>query len=359
MTDSPTSIPPGNALQLSTEDSLKNLLIIVFIHGFKGNDETFDQFPERLRHMLAQSLSFFAIECTVFPAYETKGDLTAAVARFVEWLTVLTVEREQGIAGSAKIVLCGHSMGGLLAADTVLELANSHPGKDNNALWPNIIACISFDTPYLGLHPSVLKNSVTKAAEVMTTAQTLGSSVFGALAGLSAKKAADSASSPPSQEGRTGWGRWAAPAAYAIGGAVLAGAAGSAWHNREDLGQGYQWVTDHMKFVGNLWDEKALQKRVDDLIKLDESRRIVFRTFYTLLPPTPPNYLNSRTFILLPKMYAPSNTRFLSLRNYLASDEIQAHTGMFSSRTNDGYYELGMETARIICEMIGAQEVKI
>jgi hypothetical protein len=36
----------------------------------------------------------------------------------------------------------------------------------------------------------------------------------------------------------------------------------------------------------------------------------------------------------------------------LALDELQAHTGMFSGKTNDGYYELGLETARIIRESV-------
>ena len=133
---------------------------------------------------------------------------------------------------------------------------------------------------YLGLHPSVLQNGVTKAAEVVNTAQTIGSTLFGALAGLSAGKAVEKASSAPEtiQGPKSGWSRWAAPAAYAIGGAALAGAAaGSAWYKREDLGQGYQWATDHMKFVGNLWDEKTLQKRVNDLADLEKSLGITFR----------------------------------------------------------------------------------
>jgi len=37
-------------------------------------------------------------------------------------------------------------MGGLLAADTLLAIANSQPDKEA-PLWPRIIACIAFDTP--------------------------------------------------------------------------------------------------------------------------------------------------------------------------------------------------------------------
>ena len=192
-----------------------------------------------------------------------------------------------------KTNLC--SMGGLLTADSLLELARSLRSGKSDALWPRIVACISFDTPvrsnsfsdsrppsstlrtqYLGLHPSVFKGGVTKAAEVVNTAQTIGSTVFGALAGLSAGKAAEMASPPSPQTSQTGWTSWAAPAAYAVGGAVLASAVGSAWY--KNLGQGYQWATDHMKFVGNLWDESASQKRIDDLVALEKSHGILFRT---------------------------------------------------------------------------------
>jgi hypothetical protein len=69
-----------------------------------------------------------------------------------------------GGSSRAKIVLCGHryvgsslseslaylllsqSMGGLLAADSIKEFIHTRP--DIHApLWPNIIACLAFDTP--------------------------------------------------------------------------------------------------------------------------------------------------------------------------------------------------------------------
>lgn len=43
-------------------------------------------------------------------------------------------------------------MGGLLAADTLLEFANSRPDKQA-PLWPRIIALLAFDTPvWINLH---------------------------------------------------------------------------------------------------------------------------------------------------------------------------------------------------------------
>ena len=39
-------------------------------------------------------------------------------------------------------------------------------------------------------------------------------------------------------------------------------------------------------------------------------------------------------------------------QNTLAADEIQAHTGMFDSKTNDGYYELGLISAQLIRDVM-------
>lgn len=37
-------------------------------------------------------------------------------------------------------------MGGLLAADALIEFVQTRPDK-RAPLWPNIVACIAFDTP--------------------------------------------------------------------------------------------------------------------------------------------------------------------------------------------------------------------
>jgi len=335
-----------------------DLLLVVFIHGFKGDDTTFRSFPERLQHVLSETIKDIIVESVVFPVYETKGELTAAVVAFADWLTNLTVQREVanglgGGAGKAKVVICGHSMGGLLAADSLLEFVRTRP--DNRApLWPNIIACLAFDTPYLGLHPSVFKNSVGQAAtyirsarDIFTTFQTFGSksgSATSSQAGVpKAAIEAGPASAPSSP-----WQKWA-PAAYAVGGAVIAGAAaGTAYWKRDELSTGYKWATDHMQYVGALWQEKELQNRMKALLDIEDEMGVVFRTFYTLLPAKPPTHLEPRTFVVLPRASSRLAAHFLPASNTMAEDEVQAHTGMFDSKSNDGYYELGLNTAQLI-----------
>ena len=46
------------------------LLLLVYIHGFKGTDESFGEFPERLEHMLSETIPDVTVESRVFPAYE-------------------------------------------------------------------------------------------------------------------------------------------------------------------------------------------------------------------------------------------------------------------------------------------------
>jgi len=79
-----------------------------------------------------------------------------------------------------------------------------------------------------------------------------------------------------------------------------------------------------------------------------------------MLPANPPSFMDHRTFIVLPKrkfsFSLPSKDdvadHFLTAPNGLANDEIQAHTGMFEAKTNDGYYQLGLETSRVIREAV-------
>lgn len=190
-------------------------------------------------------------------------------------------------------------MGGLLAADALLAFVNSRPDK-NAPLWPNIIACIAFDTPvswltdnwffstdtiflkYLGLHPAVFKNSATKAVEYAGAARTVVSDVFS----LFGRKGASSTVSgqPPlaitaAPTAESGWAKWA-PAAYAVGGALVAGAAaGTAYYRRDDIGSGYSWATDHMNYVRSLWDEEALRKRMRDLNDVQVHLGVTFRSY--------------------------------------------------------------------------------
>lgn len=162
-------------------------------------------------------------------------------------------------------------MGGLVAADTLLKLSPASP----------IVAVISFDTPYFGLHPNVFKNSANKAGEYAELAKTVATGVFGSLAGWGAKKVVEPVpapqdakriTAPPEKPAATSWKSWG------LAGAAVAAtaAAGAAYYKRDDLTWGYTWAQDHLQYVGNLWDEKAMKSRVDNVIAVEG---VVFKTY--------------------------------------------------------------------------------
>ncbi len=167
----------------ATEMEDKNeLLLLVFIHGFKGSsDTTFEDFPSRLTYNLQETYPGLHVKSLVYPTYDTRGSLAAAVESFVEWLTEQVVMLESkpemdpktgdivpnsgkgGGMGSVKIVLAGHSMGGLVAVDAALAIAQSSSDqqqrtpKDKQSslkLWPRVVGVLAYDTPYYGVHPA-------------------------------------------------------------------------------------------------------------------------------------------------------------------------------------------------------------
>lgn len=131
---------------------------------------------------------------------------------------------------------------------------------------------------YFGLHPGVFKNS---AAGYVRSAQDVLSSTTSFFRSktsppvVAVKAPVPAIAAPPVTN--SPWKKWA-PAAYAVGGALLAGAAaGTAYYKRDEIGVGYNWATDHMKYVGSLWDEQSMRQRVDDLLELEDKMGVMFR----------------------------------------------------------------------------------
>ncbi|ODN79712.1 hypothetical protein L202_03636 [Cryptococcus amylolentus CBS 6039] len=375
----------------------KDLLLLVWVHGFKGNDVTFESFPDRICHLLRTTHESLRVESRVFPMYQTRGELHAATLAFVDWLTELVVNLENdhgqgGGAGKAKIVLMGHSMGGLLCADTLRDIARNT--REEDPMWPKVVGILAFDTPYLGLHPHTFKHHISQAATyfdharsiasaatmLSPVASSLGWNMFGKKSDASANSSNAQASSSKgksrsttvtetseqsaekSAASNTFWSGLSQVSSgkkmYGLGAAALGAAAmGAAYYRREDFVTGWKWGYEHMTFVKNLWDSEGMTTRLEAVDGLIKERGLLFSNYYSHLPPNPPDHLVARTFSILPPTNHPLYPYFRPASNTLAKDEVSAHMGMFNPKTNDGFYDLGLAVVKEIGERIEREGV--
>ncbi|KAL1405372.1 hypothetical protein Q8F55_009003 [Vanrija albida] len=352
-------------------EPITDVILLVWVHGFKGTDVTFEAFPERVKHVLEQTHPGLAVHSEVFPVYQTRGELSAAVEAFTEWLTIKVVELENnngrgGGAGSAKVALLGHSMGGLLIADATSRIeAATHRGSP---MWPNVVANIAFDTPYLGLHPHVFKHQMSNAATQIGAATSVASKIdfaaFGAgalsLGGLAwtnkankpeetqTRQKSASPSPSPATTPKPAASSWFSNNKGLLGVGALAAlgvaAAGTAYLRRDDLAGGWKWGYEHMTFVKNLFDDEGMKTRMKRIDELRETRKVVFANHFTLIPPK--GFEGKRTFAIVPSASGATADAWIPASNTRASDEVEAHTGMFNPRTNDGFYDLGLAVVR-------------
>lgn len=92
----------------------RRILLVVYIHGFMGNNTSFRSFPAHVHDYLKNALEeSHVIHSKVYPRYKTYKAIEVARDRLSEWLRPHESERTD-------VVLVGHSMGGLLAADLAL-----------------------------------------------------------------------------------------------------------------------------------------------------------------------------------------------------------------------------------------------
>ncbi|OHE98742.1 hypothetical protein CORC01_06008 [Colletotrichum orchidophilum] len=364
---------------------MKKTLLLVFIHGFKGGDDTFgdkEGFTAQLRADLAAALPKINVNVLVYPKYETRGDLGDCVSRFRDWLLekVIDLEVANGTSSptvdpSVRVVLAGHSMGGIVAAETVIGLTSEKPiySEDgvekaadsstatfNSLMFPYIQGVIAFDTPYLGISPGVVAHGAeghyNTANAAMTQLSGLGTALWGAKQAASPSPSRNKAPvaalpSPPANSsqqggGGGGWG-WGKIAMVAGSAAAVAASAGAAYYNREHITQGLTWATSHLEFVGCLAKGAELQKRVQYMVKLNAELDVGFANLYTRLGKAAGSKEVSvvgtvlggdRTFCNLPKR--DNGGIWKQAVNDVATEETQAHMNMFEPKMNPGYEKL-------------------
>jgi len=361
---------------------MKKTLLLCFIHGFKGGDHTFEQFPQDLRAILSHALPKVAVHAIIYPKFETRGDLHDCVSRFREWLQNKVIDLETAnetqspmISPSVHTILIGHSMGGIVAAETLLSIANEKPISSSGILddastlmFPYIQGVLAFDTPYLGIAPGVVAHSAEGHWNTASSLWATYNNVAGTMGyGVKAQPAPEAVEASkllpaPTRDANAdvasapAWQKWGKMAMYAGAiGAVAAGGA-AAYMKREQLSEGWTWVGSHLEFVGCLARGEELQRRVKNVIQLNHEQDIGFADMYTTLGAAVEGKTKwssdvlgqDRTFCALPKSEAKKC--FIETRNDAATSEIGAHTAMFKPKENPGYYAMREQAKDLIVE---------
>ncbi|KAK6611542.1 hypothetical protein QC760_009438 [Botrytis cinerea] len=357
---------------------MKKTILLCFIHGFKGGDDTFGSFPEHLRALVSHGLPKVKVRAITYPQYETRGDLGECVSRFRDWLQekVIDIEVQNGtpsptVDPSVRTILIGHSMGGIVAADTALSITSdkaidSKETTDaiNAFMFPYIQGVLAFDTPYLGISPGVVAHGAEGHYNAATSAFAQVSSLAGAIWGekevdktVEEKKPVAALPAPPPAEAPA-WKKWGTLAMYAgAAGAIAAGGA-AAYFKKDQIQEGWSWVGSHLEFVGCLMKGEELKKRVAGMVNLEKELEVGWANLYTRLGKEAVSKAdgslvgsvigNQRTFCNLPKTSAKDF--FREAINDKASDETSAHMTMFFPKDNPGYYTLSEDAKKLIVE---------
>ncbi|KAL2856722.1 hypothetical protein BJX68DRAFT_253136 [Aspergillus pseudodeflectus] len=133
----------------------KRRLLLVYIHGFLGSEDSFYQFPRKVHDLLTVSLAGTHVVYTkIYPRYKTRRPLYEARDDISQWLSPHE-------ASDLDVILLGHSLGGLIAAEVVLMTSHTASGQsEGKQLKHNIAGLVAFDAPFLGLHPRVVGTGI-------------------------------------------------------------------------------------------------------------------------------------------------------------------------------------------------------
>ncbi|KAI1266732.1 hypothetical protein F5Y18DRAFT_445174 [Xylariaceae sp. FL1019] len=128
------------------EEFERRKLLVIYIHGFMGNDTSFQSFPAHVHKYLKLALSdSHAIHSKIYPRYKTYKSIEIARDNFSKWL-------EPHESPNTDVVLIGHSMGGLLSADVVLM---------HGYFKHRILGQVALDAPLLGMHPGIVVSGIS------------------------------------------------------------------------------------------------------------------------------------------------------------------------------------------------------
>lgn len=68
----------------------KRTLLLIYIHGFMGNETSFQSFPAHVHNLLTMTMAeTHAVHSKIYPRYKSKKKINFAVEDFSNWSVVL------------------------------------------------------------------------------------------------------------------------------------------------------------------------------------------------------------------------------------------------------------------------------
>ncbi|KAH9240147.1 hypothetical protein K456DRAFT_1758378 [Colletotrichum gloeosporioides 23] len=384
---------------------MSRTLLLCFIHGFKGNDDTFREFPDDLKRVVTKQLPDHRVESIVYPKYETKGELAEATEAFLAWLKEQVMEVRKSTVEKpwpprdreVGVILVAHSMGGFVAADALFlavnERAHANPSEDD-PIFPPIQGILTFDTPYNGLARSMFVygafSNYQKVSSVFNVMTALSAAAPASLARLGTRRAATSAVASTARN--PGWKTWQLVAvrtgtvgAIAAGGvaayvnreAIMNGlknlnkesvkegyrqsidalGQGLAYINRGNVGRSFAWLSDHFTFVGALLKQKELNRRLE---RMGALKGVGIHDFYASLGENGywqgGYFVPERTFCAVPEESHAAYPLFSRQVLRKVDDEVQAHMSLFDPEKNEDYEKMTDKASDLVIEWFNSEE---
>ncbi|KIW12794.1 hypothetical protein PV08_07981 [Exophiala spinifera] len=140
----------------------RRTLLIVYIHGFLGDETSFKSFPAHIHGSLTERLRDTHVVYTkIYPRYKSRRNISFAANDFSKWLAPHESD-------NTDVILVGHSLGGILAAEVVLLRADATSSEEQSK--HRILGLLAFDVPYLGMHPGVVGTGIASIFRTSPTA---------------------------------------------------------------------------------------------------------------------------------------------------------------------------------------------
>lgn len=349
---------------------------------------------------------------------EVQSNIPAMLMAMLRSVQVSAGTPSPTIDPGVRTILVGHSMGGIVAAEALLRIISDEPitpsrpapgsatpsspahtvpahtvlsststiapaqGNTDSTndehphafMFPYIQGILAFDTPYLGLSPSVIAYGAESHYRSASSAYSAFTELAGAfgyrastnvahdqkqgpkvalspapehakdiLAASMTASSDDAAATPP-------WQRLGKYAMFAgAAGAVVAGGT-AAYFKKDALSSGWNWVGSHLEFVGCLLRGEELKQRLDRIVALDKERGIGFADLFTVLGSGANGGGGSggaRTFCNVAKSKANRAYWFAEV-NDKSKEETGAHMSMFLPKENPGYYAMGEKAKGLV-----------